>query len=316
MRVVFMGTPLLAAIVLNKLVCLHDVVGVFTRPDAVRGRGKLLVPSDVKALALELGIPTFTPANMKDGEAREILQDLSPDVACVSAFGAILPEDLLSIPECGCLNVHTSLLPRWRGAAPIERAILAGDETTGVCIMKMEAGLDTGPFCVRKELEVREKTVGVLTDELARAGADALVEALELLESGEIEWTRQGDDDVTYAEKIAKGELNPKLEDKAVAFIAKVRASSAAHPARAQIAGRNLAIEEASCVNDEQGLSLCEQMGPGEARFRSKRLFVGTADGPVEILRVKPDGKKSMDAKAFAGGIQGIKTADIRWGSM
>lgn len=315
MRVVFMGTPKLAATILGELARNHEVAGVFTRPDAVRGRGKKLVSSDVKALAVELGIPVFTPASLKDGEAYEALASLEPEAVCVSAYGAILPEDMLDIPPHGCLNVHTSLLPRWRGAAPIERAILAGDEKTGVCIMHMETGLDTGPFCIRRELEVGDRSAKELTEALAIEGAAALLEALALVESGNIFWTQQGEEGVTYAQKIVKGELNPLPEDDARTFVAKVRASSSAHPARAQIAGRNLAIEGASAVSDGVGLDLCEGMTEQEARFRAKRLFVHAADGPVEIMRVRPDGKKSMDAKAFAGGIQGIKTADIRWGS-
>lgn len=314
MRVVFMGTPSLAATILRKLADCHEVVGVFTRPDAVRGRGKRLVPSDVKALAQSLGIPVYTPENLKDGDAREVLQSLAPDVVCVSAYGAILPSEILEIPPYGCLNVHTSLLPRWRGAAPIERAILAGDERTGVCIMRMEEGLDTGPYCVCRELEICGRSAAELTDVLAKEGAVALIDAMKLVESGDAVWIMQGEDGITYAEKIAKGELNPIPTDSACQFVAKVRSSSSAHPARAKIAERSLSVEGADLVLDEMGKEICKDMGAQEARFRSKRLFVNAADGPVEIKRVRPDGKKSMDAKAFAGGIQGIKTAEIRWG--
>ena len=309
-----MGTPALAATVLGELVQHHDVVGVYTRPDAVRGRGKRLVPSEVKSFALEQGIPVFTPGTLRDGEALRELEALAPDAICVSAYGAILPEAMLDAPAYGCLNVHTSLLPRWRGAAPIERAILSGDERTGVCIMKMEKGLDTGPVCVREEVEVGDKSAAMLTEALAQLGAKALVKALGLVESGQVAWVPQSGEGVTYAAKIEKGELSPTLEDDARMYVAKVRASSAAHPARAQIAGRSLAIEGASLVEDADGKEICSKMGAGDAVFAHKRLFVGAADAGVEILRVRPDGKKSMEAKAFAGGIQGIKTASIRWG--
>lgn len=315
MRLVFMGTPALAATILSEIAERHEVVAVFTRPDAVRGRGKGLVPSDVKALALKLGIPVFTPASMRDEDVRNTLVDLAPEAICVSAYGALLPEEILAIPPAGCLNVHTSLLPRWRGAAPIERAILAGDEMTGVCIMRMEVGLDTGPYCVRRQLAVGNRSAAELTSALAEEGANALIDALELVEAGTITWTPQGSDGVTYASKIAKGELNPLPDDDARTFVAKARASSSAHPARARIAERSLAVEDAQLVNDEASAALCEDMEPGEVRFRAKRLFVRASDAPVELLRVRPDGKKSMDAKAFAGGIQGIKTANIRWGS-
>ena len=314
MRVVFMGTPALAAAILTELAAAHDVVGVFTRPDAVRGRGKRLAASEVKELACELGIPVFTPGNWEDGGALGELRALAPDVACVSAYGMVLPEDVLAAARLGFLNVHTSLLPRWRGAAPIERAILAGDERTGVCIMRMEAGLDTGPVCVRREVEVAGRSAAELAGVLARDGASALLEALELVEAGRAVWEEQAAEGVVYADKIAKGELNPTPADDSRAFCAKVRAASAAHPARAEVAGKTLSVERARAVDDEQGLAACMGMEPGEARFAMKRLFAGVADGAVELLQVKPDGKKSMEAKAFAGGIQGIKNARIRWG--
>ena len=314
MRVVFMGTPALASAVLGEIVQHHDVVGVYTRPDAVRGRGKRLVPSKVKSFALEQGIPVFTPDSLKDPHVIRDLEELAPDAICVSAYGAILPEEILAAPVHGCLNVHTSLLPRWRGAAPIERAILSGDERTGVCVMKMEKGLDTGPVCVREEVEVGDKSVSALTEILAQLGARALVQALDLVESGQVAWVPQCEEGVTYAAKIEKGELCPFPEDDARMFVAKVRASSAAHPARAQIAGRSLAIEGASLVEDDDGIEICSHLSAGDAVFARKRLFVGAADAGVEILHVRPDGKKSMEAKAFAGGIQGIKTASIRWG--
>ena len=313
MRVVFMGTPRLAATILRKLAELHDVVGVYTRPDAIRGRGKKLVPSDVKALAEQLGIPVFTPESLRSAEARESLLELRPDVVCVSAYGAILPKPILDAAPLGCLNVHTSLLPRWRGAAPIERAILAGDELTGVCIMRMEEGLDTGPYCVRREVAIGDSSASELADALANEGAAALIEALKLIAAGEDSWTEQGSGSTIYAEKIAKGELNPDITDDVRFFVAKVRASSGAHPARATIANRSLAIEQAAPVHDDLGTELCASLEAGDALFAAKRLFVCAADGAVEILRVRPDGKKSMDAKAFAGGIQGIRNANIRW---
>ena len=316
MRVVFMGTPDLAQVILTSLAQHHDVSGALTRPDAIRGRGSRLVASPVKARALELGIPVFTPSDFKDEETLELLARLDPDVICVSAYGMILPREVLDLPRFGCLNVHTSLLPRWRGAAPIERSILAGDDQTGVCIMKMEPGLDTGPYCVRKTVSIDGYDAASLTDALAHEGADALLEALDLVESGNASWIDQGEDGISYAAKIAKGELNPTPSDSTREFISKVRASSAAHPARASIAKRNLAIEEAIAVTDDVGLRLCEGIDAGEARFRAKRLFLGVSEGAVEVRRVRPDGKKSMEAKAFAGGIQGVKTANIRWGRM
>lgn len=314
MRVVYMGTPQLAATILEALSAHHEVVGVFTRPDAVRGRGNKVVASPVKETALRLGAPVYERTSMKGADAVELVRSLAPDAICVAAFGIILPPAVLGIPCLGCFNVHTSLLPRWRGAAPIERSILEGDETTGVCIMRMDEGLDTGPFCRRVEIPVAGMYVDELTGELARIGAEELLAALGAAQRGEVAWTDQAAEGVTYAEKIGKGELALDACDSARRLVAKVRASSSAHPARASLAGKTLSVERAALVVDGQGEGLCEGLQPGQARFAAKRLFLGASDGAVELLQVRPDGKKSMDARAFAGGIQGIKTMQLTWG--
>ena len=308
-----MGTPALAATILKSLAEHHEVAGVFTRPDAVRGRGKKLVASDVKDCACNLGIDVFTPTSFKDDSVVKQISDLNPEAICVSAYGVILPKSVLEIPEHGCLNVHTSLLPRWRGAAPIQRAILAGDAASGVCIMKMEEGLDTGPYCVRKEIAIDDADYGRLTEALAQLGAEALLEAIDSIEAGTVSWQEQAAEGVTYAKKIMKGELALAPDEAASTVVAKIRASDVAHPARAAIAGRSLAIEAAANVEDDQGISACMGMEPGDVRFAFKRLFARAEDAPFEILQVRPDGKKSMDARAFSGGIQGIKNKDVRW---
>lgn len=314
MRVVFMGTPALAATVLERLAPEHEVAGVFTRPDAVRGRGSKLVASPVKAAAEALGLPVFTPRTFRDAEPVELLASLAPEVVCVSAYGMILPKSVLDIPARGCLNVHTSLLPRWRGAAPIERAILAGDERTGVCIMDMEETLDTGAWCKCVEVPVAGRYADELTSALADAGAIALLEALADVEAGAVEWTPQPAEGVTYAEKIAKGELALDPADTAARCVAKVRASSAPHPARVHVAERTMAVERAALVEDGQGREIAEGLRPGEAVFACKRLVLRASEGAFELSRVRPDGKKSMDARAFAGGIQGVKGMRLTWG--
>ena len=314
MRVVYMGTPALSASILRAIASEHDVVGVYTRPDAVRGRGKKLVPSDVKVTAMEESIPVFTPASLRDAQVQDELRELQPDVICVAAYGALLPKEVLQIPSFGCLNVHTSLLPRWRGAAPMQRAILACDESAGVCIMRMEEGLDTGPYCRRVEIELGDMYLDELQSVLAEAGASALASALAELESGMLSWTPQSPDGVTYAAKIGKGELDLDPSDTARTTCAKVRASDAAHPAHARIAGRSVTVERSSIAADDQARELCGHLAPGEAVFRNKRLLAMTADGPIEIQAVKPEGKKSMEARAFAAGIQGIKNTTVPWG--
>ena len=314
MRVVFMGTPKLAADILVEIAQQHEVVCVYTRPDAVRGRGAKLEPSPVKAAAERLGIPVRTVTSLRDAEEQAHLAELAPDAICVAAYGCILPREVLEIPRYGCLNVHASLLPRWRGAAPIERAILAGDEQTGVCIMRMEEGLDTGPYCVRRATEVEGKSAAKLTDELTNLGARALLTGLSVVEQGGAEWTFQDDAAATYAEKLAKDELYPDPAQPAAAMVRKVLASSEAHPARAVIAGRSATVERVAMPDDERAAALCDGLEQGAVRFAAKRLFLGTGDGAVEVLSLKPDGKKSMDARAFAAGVQGIKAGGCTWG--
>ncbi len=314
MRVVFMGTPKLAADILVEIAQQHEVVCVYTRPDAVRGRGAKLEPSPVKAAAERLGIPVRTATSLRDAEEQAHLAELAPDAICVAAYGCILPREVLEIPRYGCLNVHASLLPRWRGAAPIERAILAGDEQTGVCIMRMEEGLDSGPYCVHRTTEVEGKSAAELTDELANLGARALLTGLSVVEQGGAEWTFQDDAAATYAEKLAKDELYPDPAEPAAAMVRKVLASSEAHPARAVIAGRSATVERVALPDDERAAALCDGLEQGAVRFAAKRLFLGTGDGAVEVLSLKPDGKKSMDARAFAAGVQGIKAGGCTWG--
>lgn len=313
MRVVFMGTPAFAATILEDLAQQHDVVAVYTRPDAVRGRGKQLEPSPVKATAERLAIPVLTPRTLRDEAAQRELASFRPDVICVAAYGAILPKAVLDLPRYGCLNVHASLLPRWRGAAPIERAILAGDREAGVCIMRMEEGLDTGAYCVCRTAAVDGKSAEELTDELADLGAQALLTALVRVERGAADWIDQDESQVTYASKIEKGELDLVPTEDAETLARRVQASSAAHASRAVVAGRGVTVLRAAMLMDVAGRELAAGIAPGEVRFVGKRLFLGAADGALEVLSVKPDGKQAMDAKAFAAGIQGIKDGGLTW---
>ena len=313
MRVVFMGTPKLAADILVEIAQQHEVVCVYTRPDAVRGRGAKLEPSSVKAAAERLGIPVRTATSLRDAEEQAHLAELAPDAICVAAYGCILPREVLEIPRYGCLNVHASLLPRWRGAAPIERAILAGDEQTGVCIMRMEEGLDTGAYCVCRTAIVDGKSASELTDELADLGSHALLTALVHVERDAAEWTEQDEEQVTYASKIEKRELDLSPNDDVALAARKVQASSAPHPSRAVVAGRGVTVLEAHAPEDAAGCELAAGIRPGEVRFAGKRLFLGMADGALEVGALKPDGKQTMDARSFAAGVQGIKDGGLTW---
>lgn len=314
MRIVFMGTPEFAATILEDLVQHHEVLAVYTRPDAVRGRGKIKESSPVKKTAEQLGIPVFSPISLCDQAVIDHTRQLEPDVICVAAYGALLPSEILSIPRHGCLNVHASLLPRWRGAAPIERAILSDDEETGVCIMIMEEGLDTGDYCICRTAYIEDKTFVELSDELANLGSQALLTALVHIEEGAVEWTQQEEATVTYAAKVEKRELNIDPHDTARTAVLKVRASSDAHPSRCVLADRTITLLEVSEIReDDPIMEHIAHLQPGETTFVHKRLCMGVKDGVIEVHRVKPDGKKSMDAKSFAAGIQNIKNNILGW---
>ncbi len=205
MRIAFMGTPDFAVPALDALIeAGHDIAAVYTQPPRRAGRGKALSPSPVQRRAEAGGFDVMTPASLRDPAEQERFAALNLDAAVVAAYGLILPEPILSAPRHGCFNVHASLLPRWRGAAPIQRAILAGDEKTGVCIMGMEKGLDTGPVYACRETEIGRKTAGELTAELASMGGALMAEVLDRLE--EIAPVRQPADGITYAAKIDKSE--------------------------------------------------------------------------------------------------------------
>ena len=307
MRVVFMGTPEFAVPSLEAIVGAgHEVPLVFTRPDAVRGRGKALVPSPVKARALELGLDVFETSRMTD-EAKAALAAAAPDVICVVAYGCILPDDVLAAAPLGAVNVHASLLPRWRGAAPIQRSILAGDAQTGVSIMRVAHELDAGAWCAQVAVEIGEKSAAELTAELAAAGAAALVDVLPRLADGTVEWHEQDPAGVTVAAKVKKDEMRLDPEAPASVNARRVQASGDTAPARASVAGRGVRVMGArvSDANDAQVADVAAGLPTGAVAVCHKRVLLGCADGTLELLSVKPDGKKEMDACAWAAGLRG-----------
>jgi len=307
MRIVFMGTPVFSAHILRRLITTHEVVGVVTRPDAVSGRGRSLRPSPVKELALEAGIEVLTPRTLRDAEVVSSLAALHPDCIVVAAFGAILPPAVLAIPPLGCINVHASLLPRWRGAAPVQRAILAGDAECGVCIMRMEEGLDTGDFCRVASLPVDHMDVAAITDRLAHLGADELVAALDDIASGSVVWTAQDADLATYADKVVKSDtlLDPALG--VVVCDRRVRAASDAAPARALVCGKPVRIMSARPAPEVH-------VGSGQALLEDGgALLLGCSDGAIEVLELKPDGKGTMPAAAW---VRGLHAVDGSWGAL
>ncbi len=296
MRIVFMGTPEFSVSSLSALAERHDVTLVVTRPDAVRGRGRVLEPSAVKARALELGLDVLETRRM-DEAAIAAVRAAKPDVICVVAFGCILPDELLSVAPLGAVNVHASLLPRWRGAAPIQRAILAGDERAGVSIMRVAHDLDAGAWCAQASVEVGEKDAGELTAELSGLGASELVGALDALADGTVVWHEQDVSQVTLAPKLTKAEMRLSPEDSAAACVRRVRASGDTAPARLALSRRGLRVLGARVAD--------EFVEAGAVTVTHGRVLLGCAEGTLELLRVRPDGKGDRDVSSWAAGLRG-----------
>lgn len=299
MRVVFMGTPDFAVPSLRELASRFEVVLVLTRPDAVRSRGKKLEPSPVKAAALELDIPVMEATRITP-EVMDRLHEAEADIFCVAAYGCILPDEVLHMAPLGIVNVHASLLPRWRGAAPIQRAILAGDERAGISIMRIGHGVDTGAYCAQASCSVAGKTADELTAELAQLGADLLCDTLPALADETAVWTEQDESLVTHAQKISKAEMRLDPQESALVNLRRVLASSDAAPARCIAAGKPVRIMRAVAADGDA--SMC---AAGELVCQSKRIYIGCSDGVLEVTSVKPDGKRQMDASAWAAGLHG-----------
>lgn len=303
MRVVFMGTPSFSVPSLRHLAAAHEVALVLTRPDAVRSRGKKLEPSPVKTAALELGLPVVEAKRMTP-EVLEALRAAKADVFCVAAYGCILPDEVLTMAPHGCVNVHASLLPRWRGAAPIQRSILAGDECTGVSIMRIGHGVDTGAYCAQASCTVAGKTADELTCELGELGGKLLTDTLPAIADGSATWIEQDESLVTHAPKIEKAELMLDPAATVVDNARRILASSDAAPARCVVCGKALRVLAAAPAG---GVT-----APAAGRFAKtgKRVLLGCADGALELVSVKPDGKRAMDASAWAAG---LREADGLW---
>ncbi|WP_373050541.1 methionyl-tRNA formyltransferase [Thalassovita aquimarina] len=293
MRVIFMGTPDFSVPVLQALVDAgHDIAAVYCQPPRPAGRGKKDRPTPVHARALELGLEVRHPVSLKSPEEQAAFADLNADVAVVVAYGLILPQPVLDAPKHGCLNIHASLLPRWRGAAPIHRAIMAGDAETGICIMQMEAGLDTGPVLLRQVTPIgAEETTAGLHDRLSEMGAKLIVEALEQLDSLTPEV--QSEDGVTYAHKIDKAEAAIDWTATAEEVDRKIRGLSPFPGAFIEHDGQRIKLL-ASRLADGAG-------EPGAVLDDQLRVACGT--GAVQLLRLQRAGKAAQDADIFLRGM-------------
>lgn len=294
LRVAFMGTPAFAVPTLSQIVAQgHEVVGVYTRAPAASGRGMRLTPSPVQRLAESLRLPVLNPAGLRGGEAVATLQGLGADVAVVVAYGVILPADILAVPPLGCLNLHASLLPRWRGAAPIHRAVMAGDAETGVAVMRMEQGLDTGPVGLVERVAIDgEATSGELHDRLAPLGADLMARALAALSRGALRFTPQAEEGVVYARKIANEEARIDWSGAAGRVHDHVRGLSP-HPG---------AFFEADLGRGPERVKVLRSAvaaGSGLAGSVLGGGLVACGEGALRLVQVQRSGKAPMSAEEF-----------------
>ena len=294
-RIVFMGSPEFALPVLSTLAGSYHVVGVITQPDRASGRGRELKAPPVKTLALELNIPIMQPEKLRAPEAMEQLRAWAPDLIVVAAFGQILKKDVLEMPCYGCINVHASLLPRWRGAAPINAAILAGDEETGVTIMQMDVGLDTGPMLSKRSIRLTPTdTAGSVFERLSQLGADLLIETLPAYLAGELVPQPQPEEGLTYAPMLKKEEGKLEFTHAADELERRIRAFNPWPGAFMDFDGAMLKVHRAhvEAGNVEVGQRLVVQNQPA----------VGARGGVLVLDEVQPAGKKSMSGKSFLSG--------------
>jgi len=291
MRIVFAGTPEFAVPSLRAAAARGEVVGVYTQPDRPAGRGRGLQPSPVKLEAVQRGLPVFQPETLRNEAAREALRALEPDLVVVVAYGLLLPQAVLDIPRHGCWNVHASLLPRWRGAAPIQRAIEAGDAETGVCLMQMEKGLDTGPVLLSRRTPIGAgETAGELHDRLAALGAEVLADGLGLLRAGiRPVAVPQPDQGATYARKLEKAEAKLDWSQPADALARKVRAFQPWPVAEARLDGERVRIHAA------EALPLAHDAAPGTVLLaRREGIDVACGEGALRVTRLQREGGRPI----------------------
>jgi methionyl-tRNA formyltransferase len=300
----FAGTPEFAVAALARLAGTYPIGAVFTQPDRPAGRGQALNVSAVKRRALELGLPVYQPASFKSPEALDVLRGAEVDALVVVAYGQILPAAALGIPRLGCINIHASLLPRWRGAAPIQRALLAGDCVTGVTIMRMETGLDTGPTLASRSLDVSARdTAGTLHDRLAKLGAELIADTLQALADGRVHEIAQPAEGVTYAEKITKAEAVIDWQRTAGQISRQVRAFNPWPIAETRLqGGEQLRIWDADAV-DSHFSSADRDALPGTVLAATHEgIDVACGTGTLRILRLQLAGRKPLPAQEFLQG--------------
>ncbi|MEE0857852.1 MAG: methionyl-tRNA formyltransferase [Acutalibacteraceae bacterium] len=295
MNVVYMGTPEFAVLPLEAIINAgHTVTGVFTQPDKPKGRGYVLTPPPVKECALKYNIPVFQPKSMKDGEALGILKELNPDIIVVVAFGKLLPKDILDLPEYGCVNVHASLLPKYRGAGPIQWCVLNGEAETGVTTMKMAEGLDTGDMLLKASTKIGEnETAGELHDRLSQLGASLIVDTITALENNEVTPQKQDDSLSNYAPMLTKD-------------LCKIDWSKSANEIHNQVRGLNPWPIAVASVNGKRvkiySTTISDKAGEAGKVVCEKPLTVACGNGSLVINELQPEGKKRMNSQDFVRG--------------
>lgn len=303
MKVVYMGTPDFAVGALEAIMeAGHQVTAVVTQPDKPKGRGKEVQMSPVKACALKYNIPVLQPVKIKEAEAVETLRTYQADIFVVAAFGQILSEEILAMPKYGCVNIHASLLPKYRGAGPIQWAIINGEKITGVTIMRMDKGLDTGDMLFQKEVAIApDETADTLHDKLAEAGAHLIVEALAKIEAGDVTPVKQKDEESCYAKMLTKamGRIDWQMDAKKLDCL--IRGLISWPGASTVFRGKSLKIWKEEVVSEQDGFNAMAQPGT-VVRVEKDAFYVQTGKGILKILEVQPEGKKRMAVKDFLPG--------------
>ncbi len=308
MRILFMGTPEISATVLKRLIDDgREICAVVTREDKPRGRGNVMTPTEVKALALDNGIPAYTPKTLRDGEFAALLSELAPDMIVVVAYGKILPPEVISYPKYGCINLHVSLLPKYRGAAPMQRAIMEGESETGVTVMYMDEGLDTGDIIAIQKFPISETDdFEAIHDRSALVGAQLLSETLTLIEEGRAQRIKQDDSFATYAKKVEKEDCKIDFSLPAKVVNARIRGVTPIPGAFCFLGGKMLKIRAAEVV-EGKGI-------PGKVTDISSvgegYITVACGEGSLRIKSVIPEGKGKMSAGDFVRGRK-INLGDI-----
>ncbi len=312
LRVVFAGTPAFALPPLAALAAHHELAGVLTQPDRPAGRGRVLAPGPVKQAALALNVPVIQPQKLR-GDAQGLqatlaqLEAWQPDVMVVVAYGLILPREVLTLPRLGCLNIHASILPRWRGAAPIQRAIQAGDAGTGICIMQMDEGLDTGDVLAEARLPIgAEATAATLHDELAKLGAAQLLAVLSQLAAGGVRPQPQSRDGVTYAEKLLKSEARIDWQQPAANIDRQIRAFNPWPVAETTLNGEQVKLWRSRLAPDSAAASPGTLLG-----MQGDALAVACGSGTVQVMELQRPGRKAVSAREFLNAVRATDGAPL-----